>query len=267
MEEVRKTCPDWRRLRPSIPANPCVFVSESAVPVREYEAALLTELQWPQQTTPQQKAVCVRAMASQLLPLIMEYTQLRDHLQSYLGQLHTWHTEVLMPYLQNVEQEMNNLKLRAFVQAQSWGPSHVHPSAAPSLRSQGAESIAESIASAQAVAASLRSQGPAAFFGQGEVGPNQGQRIEPHLGQAEPHHRQGTATLLGPNQEQQVEAHHRQAVLNQAVATISFDQGQQPQPHFGQAVPNPNNWELWQSEFGSQQQTGEATSPNQPIYQ
>ena len=182
MDKVVAKYPDWRRVRPAIPSDPCVFTSVDSVPVRQYEAALMAELPWPTTTTPRDKGTCVRAMASQLLPLIQEYTQLRDHLQGYLGMLHIWHTEVLMPHLEKMEEEMHVLKLRAFVHGQTGVTSRGPPSAAPSLIS-APSSVAESIAEAQAVAASLRGQGPSVVF----CGPTVSEALNPDEGWAGEH--------------------------------------------------------------------------------
>ena len=253
MEQVTATYPNWRRMRPAIPSEPVIFTSVASLPVRQYEAALLMDLPWPSATTPREKATCVRVMATQLLPLLQEYTQLRDHVQGYLGQMHTWHTEVLMPHLKNMETEMHRLKLHAFVRGQTGIPSHAPPSAAPSLIS-APSSLAESIAEAQAVAASLRSQGPAMVFSsrpndptvlnpnQGWAGPNQGQ-AEPNQGQADPN--QGQAH---PHQGQMwLQVYPAHPIQSQ----IGTDQGQGGTGHQNdQANPNQEQGIPEQSQTG-----------------
>ena len=289
MEEVGAMYPNWQFLRTAIPSEPAVFTSVANVPVREYEAALLKDLSWPTSTTPREKAPCVRVMATQLLPFLTEYTQFRDHIQSHLGKMHTWFTEVLMPNLQNMEKEMHilklqnssmennlhSLKLQLFVLDQSGAPRQERPSAAPSLIS-APSSVAESIAEAQAVAASLRSQGPAAMFSypdsQEQAGPNEGQgQHGPDQGQAGPnpghdmqaYPNQGQMWLqahgapvtilptympaiLDPNQGQEVQAHASQGQMwlqaHGAPAT--------PAPTYTPTIPNQEGGLLEQSQTG-----------------
>ena len=165
MEAVKGRCPHWRRLAAGIPSEPVVFTAVEPVPVREYEAALLRDLTWPRTTTPGEKAACVRIMATQLLPILREYTQFRDLVQDFLDQMHHWHVHALMPLLEHTENEVRRMMLRSHVQGESL---HSPASVAPSEVSVPV-SVAESIASAQRTAASLRGQGPAVVFSQ----PNQ----------------------------------------------------------------------------------------------
>ena len=253
MEEVGAMYPNWQFLRTAIPSEPAVFTSVANVPVREYEAALLKDLSWPTSTTPREKAPCVRVMATQLLPFLTEYTQFRDHIQSHLGKMHTWFTEVLMPNLQNMEKEMHilklqnssmennlhSLKLQLFVLDQSGAPRQERPSAAPSLIS-APSSVAESIAEAQAVAASLRSQGPATIFsypdGQEQAGPNEGQgQHGPDQGQAGPN--PGHDMQAYPNQGQMwLQAHEAHVTIlpTYMPAIPDPNEGQQVQAHASQ---------------------------------
>ena len=159
--------PVWANVRPCIPSRPCVFSAVSPLVVREYEAELLRNLPWPSSTTPSQKATCVRVMASQLLPLVQEYVQIRDHLQDYLAKLDRWHTQYLIRHLTQMQdtlellkEDMQKLKLQAHVQRQ---PS-VAPSAAPSIISSTQLSVADSIKEARRAASALRGQGPATVF-------------------------------------------------------------------------------------------------------
>ena len=184
MKKVASEYPTWGRLRPMLPCEPCVFTSVSAVPVREYESALLRELQWPTYSTLSEKATCVRVMASQLCPLLTEYAQLRDHLQGYMAKLDVWLQSHLIPQmtrmeamLESLSEDMHRLKLHDFVHGQAAIPRHPN-SVAPSVAS-GQISVADSIAEAQVNAAAKRSQGPAMFFpirghepGGMETGPN-----------------------------------------------------------------------------------------------
>ena len=173
--------PDWTNVRTCLPESPCVFTAVSPPVIREYEAQLLSSLQWPANTTPSQKACCVRVMSTQLFPLIQEYVQVRDHLQRYLAQLDQWHTRYLLRHLQEMEslleslkEDMQTLKIGAHM--------HLHASAtqsAPaSVISSAQLSVADSIQEAQRVAASRRGQGPATKFAspnyQGSSGPTAG---------------------------------------------------------------------------------------------
>ena len=202
MDQVWREFPQWGHVRPAIPIEPCIFTSADKREVREYEGALLRDLPWPTNAASNTKAVCVRVIASQMLPLMQEYTQIRDHLQGYLGALSHWHSEVLMPCLTKLEatmddlkSEVQTLKLRMLLLGQQVAPNAgPPPSIAPSGVSAAPSSVAESIAEAQAIAASLRAQGPAMMC------PPPGSSMEaspnPLLGQAVPNQGQGH---VGPN--------------------------------------------------------------------
>ena len=180
MMGVRTEYPDWANVRTCIPGNPCVFTAVTPPLVRQYEAELLRNLPWPSSTTPSERAACVRVMASQLLPLVQEYAQIRDHLQGYLAKLDLWHTQYLIRHLTQMEdalellkEDMQRLKLQAHVQRH---PS-VAPSAAPSIISSSQLSVADSIKEARRAASALRGQGPATVFASpehpGPSGPTQ----------------------------------------------------------------------------------------------
>ena len=169
MIKVGTEYPGWTRVTPMIPCEPCVFTALNPPIVRAYEAGLLSELQWPSKSTASEKATCVRVMASQLIPLLQEYAQLRDHLQGYMAKLDFWHQNHLIPQmtrmaatLESLTQEMQHLKLREFVRGEARVPSC--PNSVPPSVISAQTSIAESIAEAQAIAASKRNPGHATFY-------------------------------------------------------------------------------------------------------
>ena len=203
MIKVGTEYPRWDFIQRMIPCEPCVFTATDAIPLREYEGALFSELKWPSNSTLSEKATCVRVMSSQLLPLLSEYAQLRDHLQGYF-----WHQNHLIPEmtrmaatLQSLTQEAQNLKLREFVRDQAGEPSR--PRSMPPSVISAPTSIASSIKEAQAAAASMRSQGPATFYpdrGHGCSGSVQG-----HGDPSREHGQEGIAppmVMMMPNLQQ-----------------------------------------------------------------
>ena len=181
--------PRYAKIRQGVPTAPSVNTQVQSVAMRKFEYALLTQLPWPKDADPRTKATCVRVMATQLVPLMTEYTQLRDHHQEFLGQLDAWHADVLLPHLNrmaetidDLKQEVQSLKLRTMLHGLQ-GASLPNPrpsSIAPSLMS-ARSSVAESIAEAQKVAAACRGQGPAMEYPK-EPGPIQ-EQAWPHAGE------------------------------------------------------------------------------------